>query len=392
MTNKILIAAIILVSAFACKKADVTKNSQVCNVTIADSSALHPKHQLFSSILKKYQEKGLPGVAVMIEDENGVWMGSAGKADLKAGTDFKPCTVSKVASITKMMFAAAVMQLREQGKVNLDDKISKWLDADIIKNVENADQATIRDLLQHSTGIFDIITDSDFYLAVLNQPNKKWTGEELIKFAYNKPKTMDYQANATKGSYSNTNTLLLSMCIESITGVGHHEYMRQLVINKVGMNNTYYQSHETLPSETAQGFYDLYNNGTIVNVSNLVTGSGNGYGGIYSNVIDLHKFMRALFIEKTLVNKASLDIMTTFISDDDFSELGVGLLRQGYGIHKGVGHSGRDLGYSGGAHYYPTKNNRIFVNLVNYGTNCETKLRTVFYDMRDEFAKELTNY
>jgi D-alanyl-D-alanine carboxypeptidase len=291
-----------------------------------------------------------------------------------------------------MMFAAAVMQLREQGKVNLDDKISKWLDADIIKKVENADQATIRDLLQHSTGIFDIITDSDFYLAVLNQPNKKWSGEELIKFAYNKPKTMDYQANATKGSYSNTNTLLLSMCIESITGVGHHEYMRQLVINKVGMNNTYYQSHETLPSETAQGYYDLYNNGTIVNVSNLVTGSGNGYGGIYSNVIDLHKFMRALFIEKTLVNQESFDIMNTFISDDDFSELGVGLLRQGYGVHKGVGHSGRDLGYSGGAHYYPTKNNRIFVNLVNYGTNGETKLRTVFYDMRDEFAKELTNY
>ena len=392
MTNKILIAAIILVSAFACKKADVTKNSQVCNVTIADSSALHPKHQLFTSILKKYQEKGLPGVAVMIEDENGVWMGSAGKADLKAGTDFKPCTVSKVASITKMMFAAAVMQLREQGKVNLDDKISKWLDADIIKNVENADQATIRDLLQHSTGIFDIITDSDFYLAVLNQPNKKWTGEELIKFAYNKPKIIDYQANATKGSYSNTNTLLLSMCIESITGVGHHDYMRQLVINKVGMNNTYYQSHEELPNQTAQGYYDLYNNGTIVNVSNLVTGSGNGYGGIYSNVIDLHKFMRALFIEKTLVNQESLDIMTTFISDDDYSELGVGLLRQGSGVHKGVGHSGRDLGYSGGAHYYPTKNNRIFVNLVNYGTNGETKLRKVFYDMRDEFAKELTNY
>jgi D-alanyl-D-alanine carboxypeptidase len=392
MTNKILIFTILLVSVFACKKAEVTRKSEVCNLTIADSSALHPKHQLFSSILKKYQEKGLPGVAVMIEDENGVWMGSAGKADLKAGTDFKPCTVAKVASITKMMFAAAVMQLREQGKVNLDDKISKWLDADIIKNVENADKATIRDLLQHSTGIFDIITDSDFYLAVLNQPNKKWTGEELIKFAYNKPKTMDYQVNATKGSYSNTNTLLLSMCIESITGVGHHEYMRQLVINKVGMNNTYYQSHEELPSQTAQGYYDLYNNGTIVNVSNLVTGSGNGYGGIYSNVIDLHKFIRALFIEKTLVNQASLDIMTTFISDDDFSELGVGLLRQGYGIHKGVGHSGRDLGYSGGAHYYPTKNNRIFINLVNYGTNGETKLRKVFYDMRDEFARELTNY
>jgi D-alanyl-D-alanine carboxypeptidase len=334
----------------------------------------------------------LPGLAILIEDEFGVWIGSAGKADIKEDVDFRPCTVSKVASITKMMFAAAVMQLREQGKVNIDDKASAWLDKDIVKHVKNLDKVTLRDLMQHSAGIYDIISDGDFYLAVLNNPNKKWKGTELIKFAYDKPEVFQYVENASKGSYSNTNTLLLSMCIESITGRPHNEWMHELVIDKLGMSNTYYHTHDELPKQTAQGYYDLYNNGTIVNVSNLITGSGNGYGGTYSNVFDLHKLIRALFIDKTLVTQQSLDIMQTFIEDDEKGNLGVGVLQQYKNVdplHMGIGHSGRDLGYSADAHYFPTKKNRIFINIVNYGTNGNTPLRDVFYAMREEFAREL---
>ncbi len=377
----------------SCDKA-VKSTKNTC-VNVIDSSSKHPKHLLFTQLLNKYQKLGLPGISVLIEDEDGVWVGSAGYSDIANSIKFQPCTVSKVASITKMMFATAVMQLREQGLLNLEDKISKWLDKDILKNIENAEQFTIKDLMQHSTGIYDIITDSDFYLSVLNNPNKKWSGEELIKFAYQKTPMFTYKPNANKGAYSNSNTLLLSMCVDKIIGKSHHHAMRELVINKVGMNNTFYHHHEDLPNYTAQGYYDLYNNGTITNVSNLITGSGNGYGGIYSNVFDLHKFIKALFIDKTLVNQASFDMMNTFIEDDENGDLGVGILRQAKKNPNGhfkVGHSGRDLGYSGDAHYFPTKNNRILIYLVNYGTNGKTALRDVYYNMRDEFALELTKY
>ncbi len=363
-----------------------------CSSNYADSSYQHPKHLQYQAILEKYKKRGLPGIAVLLEDEDGVWVGSIGKADIKSGIDFKPCTISKVASITKMMFASAVFQLVEQGKVNLDDKVSKWIDKDIIKHVKNSEMSTLRDLLQHSSGIYDIIDDGDFYLAVLNNPNKKWEAEELIKFAYDKPTKLEYKTPALKGSYSNTNTLLLTMCIEKITGEPHAKWMNELVIQKLGLSNTIYHSHDNLPSSVAQGYYDLYNNGSIVNVSNLITGNGHGYNGIYSNVLDLHKFIKALFIDKTLVSQASLDIMQTFIADDESGNLGVGLLQQYKKIFPndmGIGHSGRELGYSGDAHYFPTKNNRIFINLVNYGTNGKTALRQVFYDMRDEFVTEL---
>jgi len=388
---RLLLGTLMMIAFNSCKKSMVEK-SESCNANFADSSYKHPKRAIYQAILEKYKKKGLPGIAVVLEDEDGVWIGSIGKADIKADVDFKPCTVSKVASITKMMFATAVFQLVEQGKVNLDEKVSQFIEADIIKHVKNSEHATLRDLLRHSSGIYDIIDDGDFYLAVLNNPNKKWSAEELIKFAYDRPAVMDYVSPPSKGSYSNTNTLLLTMCIKKITGQPHEKWMNELVINKAGLTNTFYHSHANLPSSVAQGYYDLYNNGSIVNVSNLITGNGHGYNGIYSNVIDLHKFMKALFIDKTLVSQASLDAMQTFIADDENGNLGVGLLQQYKKIFPndmGIGHSGRELGYTGDAHYFPTKNNRMFINLVNYGTNGNTPLRQVFYDMRDEFVTEL---
>ena len=393
--NKIFVKYFIILSLFlsigSCKKAYI-EQTETCLQPYADSSASHPKHVLFQSILNKYVKKGLPGIAVCIEDEHGVWVGSAGKSDIAQNIDYQPCTISKAASITKMMFATVVMQLREKGIVNLNDKASKWLDADIVKQVANLDQVTLRDLMQHSTGIYDIITGSDFYLAVLNNPNKKWAGKDLIKFAYGKEPMEKYAPNAVRGWYSNTNTLLLTMCIEKITGRPHNELFHEMLIDKLGMSSTFYQAHDALPAQTAQGYYDLYNNGTIVKVSNLTTGSGNGYGGIFTNVLDLHKFMKALFIDKILVNQQSLDLMQTFIADDETGNLGVGLLQQYKQLNTGVmgiGHSGRDVAYSGDAHYFPDRNNRIFINLVNYGTNGNTPLRDVFYAMREEFALEL---
>jgi D-alanyl-D-alanine carboxypeptidase len=380
-----------LVLVLACKKADIV-SSVACNADYVDSSYKHPNRAVYQAILDKYQKKGLPGIAVLINDDNGAWMGSAGKADIKAGVDFRPCTVSKVASMTKMFFAAAVLKLHEHGIVNLNDKISQWLPSDVINKVKNADKVTIRDLMQHTTGVYDIIFDADFYLAVLNNPNKHWTGKELIKFAYNKPSAFDYKDTLKTAEYSNTNTLLLSMCIEEITKRPHHEILRDLVFNKLGMSSTYYHYHEALPSSVAQGYFDLYNNGTIVNVSNLITGSGNGFNGVYSSVTDINKFMKALFIDKSLVSSASLDLMQTFVPSGEEGDIGVGLLQQYKQLelgHIGVGHSGGDLGYCGEAQYFPTRNNRIFVTLVNYGTNGDTPLKEVYKDMRAEFVKAL---
>jgi D-alanyl-D-alanine carboxypeptidase len=389
MTRFLLLFGGITVLLWACKKPEVA-HTRYCHYNGADSSGKHPKNAKYLAILEKYRKLGLPGISALTEDENGVWFGATGKADILKNTPFEPCTVSKLGSLTKMMLATAIFQLHETGKLNLDDKISLHLNDEVIKKVKNAGSVTLRDLMRHNTGIYDIIADGGFYLAVVNNPTKHWTAEELIAFAYNKPSNFDAR---TSVEYSNTNTLLAAMVVDAILpdGKDHAQWMKELVFDKVGMPNTYYHSHDALPPQTARGYFDLYQNGTITDVSNMITGSGFGFTGVYSNVIDLHRFLKALFIEQKLVNANSLLNMQTFApSTDTATDIGSGLLLEYKNTgHGGVGHTGGDLGYAAVAHYFPGKNNRILIYCVNYGTNGNSALRNVYIAFREEMAKTL---
>jgi D-alanyl-D-alanine carboxypeptidase len=236
--------------------------------------------------------------------------------------------------------------------------------------------------MKHETGVPDVIEENSFYLAVLNNPNKKWQPEEILEFIYDKPAIF---APSDTAIYSNTNTTILSMAIEAATGKKTPDLMKQYVLTPLNMNNTFYQPHDNLPSYAAQGYFDLYNNNTIVNVSNLLSGSGNGYGGIYSNVFDLYKFIDALLLKKTVISSKSLSIMQTYGKTDDPNQYGYGIMKKfiSRGINAGIGHSGRDLGYSANVFYFPNKN-VTHVFFVNYGTDADSNLKDVFIQFQNE--------
>lgn len=376
---------ILIIALFSCKK-NIESTVQL-SCSFVDSSSQHPKSGIFKTIINKYVKKGLPGMSVLVEDTNGVWIGSGGYADIKNGIKFQPCHISKAASITKLLVATSFFKLQEEGKININEPISKYIDQKILNKISNANGKTIKQLMNHTTGIFDIITSSDFYLAVLNNPNKDWTQEELLKFVYG---VDGYTLNDPyPAHYSSTNTLLLSMCIEKATGEKHEKILHDKVLDPLGMNDTYYQGREDIPNSAAQGYFDLHNNGQIVNVSNLITGSGNGYGGIFSNVFDLHKFIKALMVDKTILSQASLDQMQEFVQEDADFYTGAGMIKKfttksAYGI----GHTGRDLGYVADLFYFPQKNITM-VFFVNYGTNGESSLKQVFFDFEDELTNKV---
>ncbi len=363
----------------ACKKAEVKSTVSCFNA----ATKVHPKGAAMQALIDQYVSKGLPGISVLIGDSSGEWFGAAGKADIEHNINYTPCTVQKLGSITKMMMGVLTMKLVEEGKVNLDDPICKWIDAKVIKNIKNSDKISIRNCLQHTTGVFDIITSSAFYLAVLNDPNKHWTSEELLKFVENQP--ANFEAN-TGVLYSNTNTIFVAMCLEKITGKSHSELLHEKIFTPLGMNDTYYHWHDALPATTAQGYFDLYNNKTIINVSNLITGSGNGYTGVYSNVFDLRKFIRGVFIDKTILSPSTLDTMMQWAYNKDELYFGLGLFRVYNGTPKYtlIGHTGGDLGYASEVYYYPESNN-YYIVCINYGTNGKTFLTPVY----DEFVTKL---
>ncbi|MCU0357562.1 MAG: beta-lactamase family protein [Cyclobacteriaceae bacterium] len=380
---KVIVLA--LIGLLSCKDPDIGPTSD-CTFTDFPS---HPKASIYQGIVDKYVKKGLPGISVLVRDEGGTWIGYGGKSDIARNIPFLPCHPSKAASITKFMVGTLTFMLQEQGRISIDDPISKYIDPTIISRVANADKVTIRNCLQHTTGFYDLITDSEFYLAVLNNPNKNWDAEELLKFVYGK----DPYFPPNEGvEYSNTNTIFVGMCLDKVLGYPHGQALREMIWDPLGMTNTYYQGREALPNTTAQGYYDLYNNNTIVNVSNIITGSGNGYGGVFSTTQDLLKFMDAVYYNNILISKASLDVMMDFIPEDERNDLGVGMMRKfkNFTTNTGVGHSGRDLGYSADLFAFPSRNNRLMIFFVNYGTDGETNLRQVFLDFEQELVLAIT--
>src|SRR5690348_3233308 len=388
---------LLIVSLFiSCKRAQIVETRSIgTDAPWNDTSNLHPKNIALKALLEKYTKKGLPGISLLVNDKNGTWIGAAGKADIANNIDFVPGTVSKAASITKLIVSTLVFKLMEDsvntgiGYKDLNTKITHWLPPRITSRLANGNQITLGQCMKHETGIPDLIEQNSFYLAVLNNPNKEWQPEELLSYIYDLPPLF---APSDTAVYSNTNFVLVAMIIEAQTGQKHSDLLRQIIFNPLGMMHTYYQPHDVLLNEVAQGYFDLYNHRTIVNVSNLVTGSGNGYGGIYSNVFDLFKFADALFIKKTLLKPSSMVIMQTWGKQDDTNLYGYGIQKTflDKGIDAGIGHKGRDVGYSANLFYFPNKGvTHIF--FVNYVTDGDSKLRQTFYDFIDELVSITVN-
>lgn len=387
--RKVLLMGILLVSLIGCKEALISPSENGAPaVPWTDSSSIHPKNAAYKALLEKYVRKGLPGISLLVNDPKGTWIGSLGKADIEKNILFQPGQVAKVASITKLFIGVLTFKMMEDsantrlGYSSLEKPLTTWLPERITSKLTNGNRITLGQCMKHETGLADVIEEDKFYLAVLNDPNNKWEAEELLKIVYNKPAVFTPGDTAV---YSNTNTILVSLVLEYATGIKHNELLKKYILAPLSLSNTYYQPYDDVPAINAQGYFDLYNNNTIVNVSNWITGSGNGYGGIYSNVFDLYKLIISLLVNKTLLKPSSLTLMQNFGKTDDINQYGYGIMKKfiNRGANFGLGHSGRDLGYTANLFYFPGKQvTHAFV--INYGTDAKSGLREVFTAFQDE--------
>ncbi len=400
MLQKFRIIALIISLAviLGCEQDEIGRPAKLeCPLEVESVYKVNPKSNYYQLILEKYIQEGLPGVSLLIWNDEGFYIGSAGRSDLKKDMLMQPCHVAKVASITKIMLGTAIMRLQEKGVLSLNDPVSKYIPQAILNKIRNGDKPlTIRNLMNHTSGIYDVIDNDQFYLQILNDPARHWTSEELLKYVYNKDAAFPYNPEDTAG-YSNTNFLLLGMIVDAATGENHAKTLETEIFEPLGLEDTYYYWHDPLPdNQIAQGYFDLYNNGNIENLTNWNTGSGNGYTGVYSTVWDMYLFARALYVDKTLLTQSSLDEMLVFHPTiETRKHLGVACIKDFIDIGNpdtdyAYGHRGRDLAYSADLFYFP-HHNTIMAMICNYGTDGESSLRPVFLQMRDEIAKTIVN-
>ncbi len=383
-----LFAIAALVSS--CKRETTIKPTINCNTSAEFViNTNHPKAAKIQAVMDKYAAKGVPGMTVLIHDNNGFWIQSKGMADIENQIPMQSCHINKLGSVTKMMMGALIWQLVQEGKLDLNAPISKYIPT-VAEKITNGKDITLSMLINHTSGVYDIPRDLGYNLAVINDFSKSWTANEILAFIANKPAT-NLPGEAVY--YSNSNTMLESMIIEAVTGRSHADLLRERILVPLGMTNTYYYNYSTaFPSDIlAQGYLDFNNDGgTIQNISKLNPGSGNGYTGVYSTVTDLYKFMNALMVQKTLTTPANLGTILGSLRYNDKKtwQSSIGAIHREYvdvlpDNIIAYGHAGGDIGYSANLNYFPN-NNTIFAATYNYGTNLPSPLGNELNSLRKE--------
>ncbi len=290
--------------------------------------------------------------AVKLPDYS-IWTGVSGISH--PGTPITAEMMFDVGSIQKSLEAVLVLRLAEENRLSLEDPISKYLPA--YPNVDG--RVTIRQLLNHTSGIFNVFEHPDFPWA---RPgidySKRWELEEVISAFVREP----YGLPGEVQHYSSTNYLLLTGIIEEVTGNSVPDEIEQHLLRPLELDHTFISMGEWPSGQYAvahpwvdmdlNGIYeDLY--GIPLNWKASMT-----HPVMFSTPEDLVRWTNALFHESVVLNPSALADMLTYpdvtILDPDGGVYGLGVVdyTQVLGL-KAIGHGGSSLGYSAAALYLP---------------------------------------
>lgn len=371
--NKLIYVLLFSIIIISCRKGnDIQQEFYTCNFNFVDSSLSNINHNKYQTLLNDITRSGVVGITMSVyHQQTGMWIGASGKADLFNNIDMQPCNISRVGSTVKMFTATTVLMLAEEGKLNLDDKISDYLQGDVIDKIENADKATIRQLLQHSSGIYNYIQNLHFQTASLNDLIRAWYPNDLLSYAYNQNA---YFQPSQDVLYSNTGYIMLGMLIEKIENKPFYAVFEEKLFVPLNLNATKFAASDVVPDGIVRGYIDLYSTLEVVESTYF---SGWDYytadGGLISNPYDMNVFFQAL-MNAQIINTASLSQMlswqTAIQQDPDFFPISYGL-----GIFKietplGIAymHSGDAIGYYANMIYFPDdKTTIVYAVNSNYG-------------------------
>ncbi len=269
------------------------------------------------------------------------WTGASGLADRGTARRMQPDTPIRLASVSKLFTAVVVMQLVEEGRITLDAPVSTWLR----EPIPDADRISIRQLLQHTSGLYDYLEDRTLIAEMQREPEYEWAPEELVAYAAQFP-----LRPRGEWDYSSTNYVVLGMLVEEVTGQSLATEIRQRVFEPLDLQNTVFLPQEVAPANLAHG----YSNGT--DITNASMSFAYATGNIVSTVEDLQRFGRALFAEE-LVQAETRDLMLQFVSGR--GQYGMPALEYGLGVMQNqlpleTGAAGRDpqagrvIGHTGG--------------------------------------------
>lgn len=373
---KTTLSLLALTGLLACEEFDVPQaQPQSC---APNAYATHPKNGTYLAELQQYRKNtGSPGSLLLIlRPGESRWMGAVGKANLEHQTDMRVCDQFRVGSITKIFTSVAILKLQEQGQLRLTDKLAELLPK-TAGRIPQADQITVRQLLNHTSGIVDPPNGSLRYqLGIVNDYRARFnmtTDDLLNRYVYGKPL---HFAPGTQFRYSNAGFWLLGQIIEQKTGKRLHDVFSEWIFRPLGLTSTYLEVRDD--RQVVRGYADLYGNGRLFDVSHWdrADSDGEADGGIIATATDLATFLEGLFGGKLLAPASLADMMATTRlrgCPNGDCEYGLGLENWKTELGTAYGHNGASVGFETNALYFP-HNRGVFVLYKNNGNGSDKSL------------------
>jgi D-alanyl-D-alanine carboxypeptidase len=306
----------------------------LCAVAVAAGvcvpAAATPQTDVLGDSVRGLVDDGFPAAIAYARKDSDRRRVAAGYADVDGHRLAAPGDRFRIASNTKAFTSAVLLQLAGEGRLSLADPVARWLPGVVAGNGNDGTKITVRQLLNHTSGLYDPTNDAAFWAPYLNGPNRDYVyrPKDIVAMAVTHPPTGQ---PGGRHDYSNTNYLVAGMIIEAVTGHSAvSQVYRRILVPLHLVHTSFPTADPRLHGRHLHG-YDL--------AGNDITRFSPSYdwtaGAIVSTVDDLATFHRALF-DGTLLKPAQLAELKTTVPTGDGGAYGLGVERRDLRCPKGT--------------------------------------------------------
>ncbi|EFL15950.1 serine hydrolase domain-containing protein [Streptomyces sp. C] len=297
--------------------------------------------RLDEAVRKVLKEAGVPGVVVALSAPGkGEYVRAFGTADRATGAPMRTDVNQRIGSVTKTFTVTALLQLVDAGKAGLDDPVGKY-----VAGVPNGDRITLRQLAGMRSGLYNYSEDEGFFKALTADPRRPFTPQELLSYSFRHPVLFEPGA---KFDYCNTNTILLGLVVEKLSGLPLNRYVDERVAGPAGLHHTVFPTGAGFPDPHAQGYTDQTASGKTEDAADWNPSWGWAAGAMISDLPDLRSWAKTL-ATGTLLTPATQAQRLKVVEALPGAGYGLGV----FDVQGWIGHNGSLPGYQDLVVYLP---------------------------------------
>ncbi|MCX5381134.1 serine hydrolase [Streptomyces sp. NBC_00091] len=279
----------------------------------SSSAAAAVQHTLDHAVARG----GAPGAVAEVRDGKGTWFGSAGYADTATGQRRRPSERFRIGSATKAFTATVVLKLAAEGRLSLEDTVERWLPGLVTGNGYDGRTVTVRQLLNHTSGISNYGNDPEFFKKGIGEAwfrhrHDTHTPEQLVATGL---ATAPLFAPGEAFLYSNTNYFLAALIVEKATGAAFADELTRRILRPLGLDATYLPGTDPqIAGPHPRHYSTLFSSDAepaIHDATEMNQSFAWAAGGLVSTTGDLQRFFGELLAGRLLPAAEQREMFTT---------------------------------------------------------------------------------